>query len=87
MQCLQGLRLLSAVAVVAFAGELGFAKDIRDISTGHIIPDEGYCDQPYVVILQDGNWLCLLTTAKGDEGASNSHVVSTTSTDQGRTWS
>jgi hypothetical protein len=60
---------------------------MRDIQAGHVIPDEGYCDQPYVVITKDGNWLCLLTTAGGHEGAANSHVVSTISADQGRTWS
>ncbi|MBL7043282.1 MAG: exo-alpha-sialidase [Pirellulaceae bacterium] len=63
------------------------STDMRDIRTGHVIPDEGYCDQPYVVITKDGNWLCLLTTAGGHEGAANSHVVSTISADQGRTWS
>ncbi len=63
------------------------ARDMRDIATGLVIPDEGYCDQPYVVITRDGNWLCLLTTAGGTEGAANSHVVSTISADQGRTWS
>jgi len=62
-------------------------RDPRDIRTGHRIPDEGYCDQPYVVITKDGNWLCTLTTAGGHEGAANSHVVSTISADQGRTWS
>ncbi len=62
-------------------------RDMRDIRTGMVIPDEGYCDQPYVVITKDGNWLCLLTTAGGHEGATNSHVVATTSADQGRTWS
>jgi len=39
------------------------------------------------VITKDGNWLCLLTTAGGREGAANSHVVSTITADQGRTWS
>jgi len=63
------------------------ARDPRDVRTGYRIPDEGYCDQPYVVITHDGNWLCLLTTAGGHEGAANSHVVSTISEDQGRTWS
>jgi len=63
------------------------AGDPRNVRTGHVIPDEGYCDQPYVVITHDGNWLCTLTTAGGHEGASNSHVVSTISADQGRTWS
>jgi hypothetical protein len=62
-------------------------RDPRDVRTGYRIPDEGYCDQPYVVITNDGNWLCLLTTAGGHEGAANSHVVSTISEDQGRTWS
>ncbi|NQT38795.1 MAG: tyrosine-type recombinase/integrase [Planctomycetes bacterium] len=63
------------------------ARDSRNIRTGFRIPDEGYCDQPYVVITKDGNWLCTLTTAGGHEGADNSHVVSTISADQGRTWS
>ncbi len=62
-------------------------RDPRNIRTGFRIPDEGYCDQPYVVITKDGNWLCTLTTAGGHEGADNSHVVSTISADQGRTWS
>ncbi|MFV2070500.1 MAG: exo-alpha-sialidase, partial [Pirellulales bacterium] len=62
-------------------------QDMRNIATGFVIPDEGYCDQPYVVITNDGKWLCLLTTAGGHEGAANSHVVSTISADQGRTWS
>ena len=71
----------------AFAVAPVTADDTRDIATGYVIPDEGYCDQPYVVITKDGNWLCLLTTAGGHEGAANSHVVSTISADQGRTWS
>jgi len=70
-----------------FAVAPAIADDPRDIATGYVIPDEGYCDQPYVVIMHDGNWLCLLTTAGGHEGAANSHVVSTISADQGRTWS
>jgi len=62
-------------------------RDSRNIRTGLVIPDEGYCDQPYVVITQDGNWLCLPTTAGGHEGAADSHVVATISADEGRTWS
>ena len=41
------------------------ADDPRDIRTGRVIPDEGYCDQPYVVVLPGGGWLCVLTTGKG----------------------
>ncbi len=61
--------------------------DPRHIATGLTIPDEGYCDQPYVVVTKDGNWLCTLTTGPGREGAGGQHVVSTISTDRGKTWS
>jgi hypothetical protein len=61
--------------------------DWRNIVTGCEIPRENYSDQPYVVITKDGNWLCVLTTGKGGEGASAQHIVSTISSDKGRTWS
>lgn len=57
-----------------------------DIRTGHEIPSEGYCDQPYVVKLPDGTWLCTMTTGKGHEGQGGQHVVSCRSSDQGKTW-
>ncbi|MBL7043826.1 MAG: exo-alpha-sialidase [Pirellulaceae bacterium] len=62
------------------------ARDPRNICTGLRIPDEGYCDMPYVVVTKDGNWLCTLTTGSGHEGAGGQHVVSTISSDKGRTW-
>ncbi len=61
--------------------------DPRNVRLGLPIPDENYCDQPYVVITRDGNWLCLLTTGVGHEGQRGQHVVATISSDQGRTWS
>ncbi|MBI3970165.1 MAG: hypothetical protein HY332_02650 [Chloroflexi bacterium] len=61
-------------------------QDWRNIATGSEIPREGYCDQPYVVVNDDGSWLCVLTTGPGLEGDSRQHVVSTISRDQGRTW-
>jgi len=61
--------------------------DPRNIRTGMAIPDEGYCDQPYVVILPDATWLCVMTTGRGVEGEPGQHIVSTRSADQGRTWS
>jgi hypothetical protein len=61
--------------------------DPRNIRNGLVIPDEGYCDQPYVVITKDGNWLCTLTTGKGKEGEPGQHVVATISSDKGKTWS
>ena len=63
------------------------AADPRNFNHGRLIPDEGYCDQPYVVITRDGNWLCTMTTGAGREGAGRQHVVATISSDQGRTWS
>lgn len=59
----------------------------RNIKTGLVIPDEGYSDQPYVVITNDGNWLCVLTTGQGVEGQPGQHIVATISSDKGRTWS
>jgi hypothetical protein len=57
-----------------------------DIRSGHEIPSEGYCDQPYVVKLPDGTWLCTMTTGKGHEGQGGQHVVSTRSPDRGKSW-
>ncbi|MHC4445664.1 MAG: sialidase family protein [Planctomycetota bacterium] len=61
--------------------------DTRNIRTGWTIPDEGYCDQPYVVVTKDGNWLCTFTTGKGREGETGQHVVASISRDKGKTWS
>ena len=58
-----------------------------EIETGFKIPSEGYCDQPYIVKLKDGTWLCTMTTGEGHEGQSGQHVVSCRSSDQGRNWS
>jgi hypothetical protein len=62
------------------------AADLRHILNGRTIPDEGYCDQPYVVILPDRTWLCLMTTGRGVEGEPGQHIVSIRSRDQGNTW-
>lgn len=63
------------------------SSDPRNLANGSIIPDEGYSDQPYVVITNEGHWLCVLTTGKGVEGEAGQHVVSTISKDRGQTWS
>ncbi|HHW00443.1 MAG TPA: hypothetical protein GXX36_12920 [Clostridiaceae bacterium] len=51
---------------ISKADESILQKDWRNIANGYEIPREGYCDQPYVVITDDGNWLCVLTTGKGE---------------------
>ncbi len=61
--------------------------DWRAFESGHRIYSSGYIDQPYVVVLKDGTWLCMFTTGSGGEGAGGQHVVATRSADLGRTWS
>lgn len=72
-----------AVAVTLFAQ----APDPRNIRNGLEIPNEGYADQPYIVQTDDGAWLCALTTGPGAEGQGGQHIITTRSTDQGKTWS
>ena len=61
--------------------------DPRCLDRGREIPSENYCDQPYVVLNDDGSWVCVLTTGVGHEGQPGQHIVSVVSADQGRTWS
>jgi len=81
----------SAPSRHAFGGEFASPAssqgDWRNVLNGFVIPDEGYCDQPYVVVTRQGHWLCTLTTSPGREGEKGQHIVATISTDQGRTWS
>ena len=51
-----------------------------------VIPDEGYCDQPYAVVNKNGEWVIVLTTGAGHEGDRGQHVVATISKDKGKTW-
>lgn len=72
-------------------GESSSAKtvsaDLRNIKNGFVILQNGYCDQPYVSITKDGNWLCVVTTGKGVEGELGQHIVALISQDKGKTWS
>jgi hypothetical protein len=61
--------------------------DWRNVRNGNSIFTNGYCDQPYVVLLKDGKWLCVFTTNAGKEGSGGQHIVSCISQDQGKTWS
>ncbi len=80
--------VLLGLVIGCSPGHAGLGRlDPRDIRNGHTIPDEGYCDQPYVVVTKDGHWLCTLTTGRGVEGQRGQHVVATISRDKGRTWS
>lgn len=61
--------------------------DWRLISNGQKIYEQGYCDQPYIVVTSDGTWVCTFTTSPGEEGDKIQYIVSTFSKDQGETWS
>jgi hypothetical protein len=61
--------------------------DWRRMESGREIPRENYCDQPYVVVTEDGNWLCVLTTGTGLESKPGQHVVASITGDQGLHWS
>ena len=63
------------------------AKDWRNVREGLEIPSSHYCDQPYVVIAEDGAWVCIMTTGSGREGQAGQHVVTMRSEDRGKTWS
>lgn len=78
---------LTLAAILIGVDAQSAQPDPRDIALGRVIPDEGYCDQPYVVITADGRWLCTMTTGSGVEGQPGQHIVATISADQGRTWS
>jgi len=60
--------------------------DWRDLQNGFQTPDESYADEPYFVVLEDGRWLLTVTTGPGAEGTNGQHVVSTTTADNGQTW-
>jgi hypothetical protein len=79
-----GMTFLLLVAAAALSAQP--SRDPRHIANGFEIPHENYADQPYVVVTNDGNWLCVMTTGIGKEGAPRQHIVSTVSSDQGKTW-
>lgn len=65
----------------------GPVPDARHIDNGHEIYSVTYADQPYIVGLDDGTWLCCATVGSGREGQQGQHVVTFRSQDRGRTWS
>lgn len=60
--------------------------DPRYIENGFEVPSRTYADQPYVIVCDDGNWLCTLTTSSGVEHAYMNNIIATRSYDKGRTW-
>lgn len=80
--------LLSLLFVMGgVAQTTGQSRDWRNIANGSSIYANGYIDQPYVVVLPDGSWLCVFTTGSGTESTPGQHIVATRSHDKGKTWS
>jgi hypothetical protein len=82
--------LLAMVAVYSYSlidYLVAQTVDWRNVKNGSSIFINGYCDQPYVVILNNGKWMCVFTTNAGNEGSGGQHIVSCTSQDHGKTWS
>ena len=63
------------------------AADERNILNGQPIASYTYADQPYAVINQKGEWVCVVTTGRKPEGERGQFIISTVSADQGKTWS
>lgn len=83
-----GFLLTGAIAVALFITPTSAQNnDFRNFENGKSIYENGYIDQPYVVILPDESWLCVFTTGAQHEGEGGQHVVATVSKDQGVTWS
>jgi hypothetical protein len=61
-------------------------NDPRCIDNGSVIPSFTYSDQPYVIVCNDGSWLCVMTTSSGLEYAYMNHIIATKSYDKGKTW-
>jgi len=61
--------------------------DLRNVETGDVIYKNTYIDQPYMLKLNDGSWLCVFTTGAESESRPGQHIVSMKSTDRGKTWS
>lgn len=78
---------VAVLAIIYIASAAASGADARNVATGSLIYEHGYCDQPYVVVLDDGAWLCVFTTSGGQEGSQSQYVVATRSVDLGKTWS
>ena len=85
------MKRISFLVIISFFSCFANAqndKDWRNIENAiSIIPDEKYCDQPYVVVANNSDWVCVLTTGPGTESQKGQHIVASISSDKGGTWS
>ena len=81
------LSILFILFCAHLSSALNLSDDWRYAPNGNSIYDNGYVDQPYMLVLPDGRWFCAFTTAEGEEGSKGQHIVSMVSSDNGKTWS
>ena len=63
------------------------SRDWRNVNNVKgVIPHENYVCQEYVVVAKNGDWVTVVTTGPGGESHAGQHIISTTSSDQGKTW-
>ncbi len=75
------------VIILSCCPSHSYSQKAIDFDKASSIYENGYVDQPYLVVLNDGSWLCTFTTSNKQEGSSGQHIVSTKSNDHGKTWS
>lgn len=61
--------------------------DPRRFENGEFLFTNGYIDQPYTVVCEDGSWLTVVTTSNFSEASGDFFLLTTRSRDEGRTWS
>ncbi len=81
------LMLLGVNLLLANPRSDALKADLRYIPNGASIYNNGYVDQPYLLILPNKDWFCVFTTSAGHEGSKGQHIVFTASKDEGKTWS
>ncbi len=79
-------RRIAGILAVLCGITLQADADPRFADAGTVILEDGYADQPYVVQLHDGRWLCVTTVSPTVENAPERHLVLSWSDDQGQTW-
>jgi len=86
---LNNIRLvLFTIFIFIYSNTYSQSADWRNLENAiSEIPDESYCDQPYSVVNNKGEWVVVMTTGAGVEGQPGQHVVSTISKDKGKSWS
>ena len=65
---------------------MNYQSDPRRLDAGRVIPALKYADQPYIVVLNDGSWLCTVTTGEQEEGSPGQHIRALRSMDQSQSW-